>query len=334
MAAGIVQLEPAPHVLEADAGAAAARLGRGLQRTGVLDGDVQRMPDQPDVDADLEAIVAHAVLNGVLDQGLQQEARDAALERRRLGLQRNLQPIAEARLLHAQIGRQPADLRLDRDHRLVDAVERMTQVGREVAQHGEGGRRMIGDLLGHAVQRIEQEMRVELQAQLLKLGAQRLGLGAHGVAVLGLLGELGMDPEVAKAPADQDERAVDQRQEELVDRVAIRDHPAAELATGEHRAGHDRRAADRQENHPGSCPGGQAIAQGVRGVDRPHARGDGEQARHEQRRAQGGDHEVMEDQPLADQLYDAKKAPSGELRPPEHRQTAQGRQRPNGWLDG
>ncbi len=85
----------------------------------------------------------------------------------------------------------------------------MPEIGREIAQHGERRRRTLGDLLRDAVQRIEQEMRIELQAQFLELGPERLGLGARGVPVLGLLRHLGMDPEVAEAPSGQRQPIVD-----------------------------------------------------------------------------------------------------------------------------
>src|SRR4029077_2264009 len=85
MPPGIVQSEPATNVLETDAGAAAARPGRGLDRAGVLDRDAQRLTAQANVEREVEAVVAPAVLSGVLDQGLQQEARDPPVVRRRFG---------------------------------------------------------------------------------------------------------------------------------------------------------------------------------------------------------------------------------------------------------
>jgi hypothetical protein len=46
----------------------------------------------------------------------------------------------------------------------------MAQIGREIAQHGERRRGMLRNFLGHAVQGVEQKMRIELQAQLLEFG--------------------------------------------------------------------------------------------------------------------------------------------------------------------
>src|SRR5258708_15079296 len=115
-------------------------------------------------------------------------------------MDRGLETLAEARLLHAQVGREPADLSIDGHDRLADAVERMAEVSREVTQHGERRSGMLGDLLGHAVQGIEEEMRIELKAQFLELRAQGLGLGAHGMAVLDPPRPLRVDPEGAKDP--------------------------------------------------------------------------------------------------------------------------------------
>ena len=112
---------------------------------------------------------------------------------------------------------------------MVDAVERVPEVGGEIAQHGERRRGTVGNLLGDAVQDVEQEMGVELQAQLLELRAQRLGLGAHRVPVLGLLGELGIDPEIAEAPRGKRNRVVGPGQDEIVERVAAGVRPAQQL---------------------------------------------------------------------------------------------------------
>ncbi len=92
---------------------------------------------------------------------------------------------------------------------------------------------MLGDFLGHAVQRVEQEMRIELQAQLLELQTQGLGLGTHRMLMLGLLGHLGMDPEIAEAPAGQRQRVVDPRHHHGLDRPPVGHVPAQGLANGE-----------------------------------------------------------------------------------------------------
>ena len=113
-----------------------------------------------------------AMLDGILDQRLQQEARDTTQRGRRLQGDLRPQAIAETRLLNAKVGGEPTDFRFDRHDRVVDAVERMPQVGREVAEHGEGRLGMLGNFLGHAVQRIEKKVWIELETQLLQFGAQ------------------------------------------------------------------------------------------------------------------------------------------------------------------
>ena len=130
---------------------------------------------------------------------------------------------------------------------------------------------MLGDLLGHAVQRVEQEMRIELQAQLLELETQGLGLGAHRMPMLGLLGHLGVDPEIAEAPAGQRQRVVDPRHHHGLDRPPVRDLPAEGLAKDEDDGDGDGRGAGRQRADQRDGVRGQPIVEGARRVDRTHA---------------------------------------------------------------
>src|SRR5262249_53819994 len=109
MAAGIVQRETPPHVLQPDARTTAPRL-RTHESPCILDLDVQRLTLCAHDDAELESTVTTTVLDGILDQRLQQEARDAARRSLGLDLHRDLETRAEASLLYPEIGREPRDL--------------------------------------------------------------------------------------------------------------------------------------------------------------------------------------------------------------------------------
>ena len=61
-----------------------------------------------------------AMLDGILDQRLQQEARDTTQRGRRLQGDLRPQAIAETRLLNAKVGGEPTDFRFDRHDRVVD----------------------------------------------------------------------------------------------------------------------------------------------------------------------------------------------------------------------
>src|SRR5262249_10552477 len=110
MATGVMQGQTPAHIVEPEAGTPPSGPAALPAAAGVLDLDVQRIAFGADADGDLQPAVTLAVLDGVLDQRLQQEARDPSRCRAGIDRDRGLETLAEARLLHPQIGRQPADL--------------------------------------------------------------------------------------------------------------------------------------------------------------------------------------------------------------------------------
>src|SRR5271165_4449248 len=106
----IMQGEPPAHILKPDPGTGSARVVRLLERARVLDVDMQDLAFGKNADTNLKAVLAPTVFDGILDQRLQQEARDAALRRLGRHIDDGLKPLAEARLLHAEIGVETADL--------------------------------------------------------------------------------------------------------------------------------------------------------------------------------------------------------------------------------
>ena len=71
-----MQREAAAHVVEADRGMASARLCPAVERAGISDLDMQGVSNQADGDAEVQPALAAAVLDGILDQRLQQKAGD------------------------------------------------------------------------------------------------------------------------------------------------------------------------------------------------------------------------------------------------------------------
>ena len=145
--------------------------------------------------------------------------------------------------------------------------------------------------------------------------------------VLGLFGELGVDPEIADAPAGKHDGVVGQREDEVVERVAARQGPAGVFAEDEHQARDKRPAADRQECDPGDRPGRQRVSKAARSIDFAHARGDQHQADHDQCRPAERDRKVVIEQPQVHHVDDGEQAPPRDLRPPEQRQTVPPRER-------
>ncbi len=158
------------------------------------------------------------------------------------------QAIAEARLLDREIGPESGDLALDRNDGVIDAVERMPEIGREIAQHIQRRRRMFGDFLGNAVQGVEQGVRIELQAQLLEFGPQGIGLGAHGSALLCLPRHLRAQPEVGEAPPHEGKEVMHEWDEKLFDAAATGRHdPRQSLMNKDDRACDDQGAQQREQ---------------------------------------------------------------------------------------
>ena len=103
-----------------------------------------------------------------------------ARDRRRIDVEMRAQPVLEAHLLDLEIELQRLDLLRERDlrGRLVD--QRVAQEGGQPRQHRIGALGLLQQHQGRdRVQRVEQEMRVELIAQHRQLGGRRLAFEPH-----------------------------------------------------------------------------------------------------------------------------------------------------------
>src|SRR5581483_12026501 len=107
----------------------------------------------------------HAVLDRVLDERL--DAHRGHLDRARRGVARDLdaQALAEAGLLHAQVGGHELHLLLEARPFLFRFAERVAEDLRELLDRLLGQRGLVVDEPGDGVQRVEQEMRVDLGAE-------------------------------------------------------------------------------------------------------------------------------------------------------------------------
>src|SRR6516165_9634229 len=105
-----MQRKPPADVLETDPGTGPARVVRLREHARVLDADMQYLSLGANINADLDAVLAPTMFDRILDQRLQQEARDAVLPGLRRHVDCGLEPIAEARLLYVEIGVEAADL--------------------------------------------------------------------------------------------------------------------------------------------------------------------------------------------------------------------------------
>ena len=136
---------------------------------------ITRSPDASRLDRDVGAFLLRRdrIFDRILDQRLEQQRRQPRLAGGGIDVEMRPQPLLEAHLLDLEIELQRLDLLRDRDlaGRLVD--QRVAQEGRQPRQHRVGA---VGLLQQHQgrdrIQRVEQEVRVELVAQHRQLRAR------------------------------------------------------------------------------------------------------------------------------------------------------------------
>ena len=129
-----------------------------------------------------------AVTDGVLDERLQEQMRDARVEDGGIDVDRDAEPIAEARLLDRQIRLQDLDLLFDADFLRVRPEAHSQQVAQSI-DHDVGRLDVAPHQARDRVQRVEQEVRLELPLQRLELRLGEARLQPLGVerALLGLV---------------------------------------------------------------------------------------------------------------------------------------------------
>ena len=153
------------------------------------------VPDalRPHMDVRAFLFGRHGIFDRILDKRLQQQRGDQRIAGGVFDIEIGTQPFLEPHLLDIQIQFQRFDFLGHRHARggLVD--QRETQEGRKAGQHGIGRLRLLQKhQRGNRIQRVEQEMRVELVAQHGQLSAG--GLRLQPKQLIGLL--FGADIEV------------------------------------------------------------------------------------------------------------------------------------------
>ncbi len=134
-----------------------------------------------------------AVLDRVLDERLQRERRNHAIERVGVEPLDDAQTVAEAQLLEREIVADESHL-VGQRHVLARRAFDVEHVAQHVAEPLErvlGGLRIATNERGERVQRVEQKVRIELAAQRRELGvhAQRIGAGDAGLLFAQPLGD-------------------------------------------------------------------------------------------------------------------------------------------------
>ncbi len=196
------------YIRQTDAGGrlAVAQSLRLAARAGVGDGDQHPVARPPRLDRDVGAFLLgrHRIFDRILDQRLQQQRGQPRAGHRRVDFEARAQPVLEPHLLDLQIELQRLHFLLDRhlSRRLVD--QRVAKERRKARQHRIGA---VGLLEQHQrrdrIERIEQEVRVELIAQHRELRGRRLVLEMLHLVDLILDDQVEVDAEIERRPAEQ-----------------------------------------------------------------------------------------------------------------------------------
>src|ERR1051326_8750929 len=122
--------------------------------------------------------------NGVLDQRLEHEAGNEAIERVAANVIIDPQPVGKAQPLDVEIGLDADELLAQRD--FSDARgERASEDQRELAQDAQRGRRRFVRELAHSVERVEEKMGLKLCLEVLESRSGEKGFEAQRARFLG-----------------------------------------------------------------------------------------------------------------------------------------------------
>ena len=152
--------------------------------SSTVEGELAALPPGRDRDPPAPGALRAAVADRVLDQRLEQHRRHQRVAGARVDVDRHLQPVAEARL-HRAPGRRRAP-RADGERYLLGLIPLRgpqrgpKQLGQAV-DHLVRRRRVVVHGGRDGVQGVEQEVRLELEAEAAQLGAGEVRLQARGV---------------------------------------------------------------------------------------------------------------------------------------------------------
>jgi hypothetical protein len=235
--------QPLAQVAQAGAGAVAGgrarRVGQPPAGVGHLDAELVAVAARPHLDPQRTAAGLQTVLDRVLDQRVDEKAGQGRRRGRRIDVDDDIEVVLEADLLDVEVVADGGDLVAQAEVVLVRRPQRVAKQLRQLGDHAARRGGVLVDEGAQRVERVEQEVRVDLVAQhgQLGLGGQRggaqraLGLDVGTVAV----GEA----EVEGAPRHQHEDRIQRRARHF----RLEDRPRVHQANRDlpHHAGGQRR---------------------------------------------------------------------------------------------
>lgn len=129
------------------------------------------LPNGLNLQPRIRFLMGDAVAQRVLDKRLQQQIRHGGVERLRVNVKLHGQPILKTNLFNFQILAEEFEFLPERHFLRSGAVERVTQQIAEPRQHPIRRLRIRQIEHRNRVQRVEEEMRIELHSQLLTVVA-------------------------------------------------------------------------------------------------------------------------------------------------------------------
>ena len=151
------------------------------------------------------------MLHRILHERVEEERRHLAAQRGGLDLHSRVETLLEAHLLDRQVAAHRRHLLLEQRHVQRALHQRVAKVAGECGHHLAGALAVLVDQRADGVERVEEEVRVELVREHPELRVARGGHGAQ--CLLPLLAQRGvvLQPQAHEAPPEQREDAVDQR---------------------------------------------------------------------------------------------------------------------------
>lgn len=123
-----------------------------------------------------------AVLDGVLDEGLEEECGDGQGQERRIDVPFDAKPVAEAHLFEVEVAVEELEFLAERGGEVFAAVEGMAEEAGELHEHRVGGVDVPVHEGADAVEGVEEEVRVELHPEGMKAGGGEAGFEFEDVA--------------------------------------------------------------------------------------------------------------------------------------------------------
>lgn len=185
MRARIKMLEARSGVSEPDAVSGFTAYDPLESYTGVAYADSQNFPNTNGVEANsaVGPLWFDAVFDRVFDEGLEDECGNLGVERRGVDGMLDAEPFAKTPLLQGEVTTEKIEFSAQGNFLLVGSVERGSKKFAEIAEHVVRSGGVSVNEGGNGVERVEEEMRIELHLKRGEPGLREACLSREGTAL-------------------------------------------------------------------------------------------------------------------------------------------------------